>query len=47
MGLLQWEGAWQAMRLVFCNFLSAEVQIFPTIELEDLSYGSEGKEIII
>ena len=42
MGLQQWEGAWPAMHSVFCNFFSAVVLIFPTIELEDLSYGSEG-----
>lgn len=37
MGSLQWEGVWQAMHLVFCNFLSVAAVIFPTIELEDLS----------
>lgn len=35
------------MHLVFCNFFSDVELIFPTIELEDLSYGSEGNEIII
>ena len=35
MGLLQWEGAWQAMHSVFYNFLSVAELIFPTIELED------------
>ena len=47
MGLQLWEEVWPVMHLVFCNFLSAAVQNFPTIELEDLSYGSEGNEIII
>jgi hypothetical protein len=42
MGLLIWVRVWLAMHLIFCNFFSVEVILFPTIELGDLSYGSEG-----
>ena len=42
MELQQWEGVWPVMLLVFCNFFLSGVLKFPTIELEDLSYGSEG-----